>query len=1100
MTKRKQIKLNQYHLSNVVEKDNKLTIVGEPKQIAPFYNFFVQSIEHRLNEEMPMNAYFILKFEMMNEDDEEDKEMMNLYERALREGLWIDDVKYVKSIKSPSMSREQKTTFIRADIAEDIMDRVALGKIPTHTVVSKLEAAYGISLSSVIMTKKIPNIVFIKDYGKNITEDIEVLKEYPLDEDATDSIDRQIEADEQNKKAWKEYKPTDEELKKLKFFAKSTDDEKSKSGWLSAGRRIKIDEINKPKGYGEYSNKNNKNIYPLYDIEQTEERMFPKCSSGTIGKKIEHLENHSVPMTMFDGQALGSFEWFKEVSNDLQLKYTTNAVQGRLPYFKGLIIRFNIKKWARDNNVTHITDLFGESHSIENIDIIATESCWKVFHDYSTGEKRSLFQSADEYYKQLEKYGITQFGIANHAKSEKKQKEYARLNYQFIYALPNITFKDLKSLSKPFEKLIYKVKEGKDIAYIKAFLNHLYEPEKEVFTNKCLELLSIDDRLMHDKKIKMHVLDQVGDMLRDLKQGRIPIRGGYRYLTQDPVAFIEYATGKEVKGFLDTPYTVFKEGAEGHHLLMRNPTTSPKEVVKAKFIKSDNEHVKHLDSIIITSIHDLLLPKFTADVDGDIALLTKEPRLLNAIHESVPLIHLEDKQFQTGKKADYQEYNIDSVIEYEKRNTNSMIGVLTNWNTKFLDLAISHDSYGKVDLVVSTNKIYQMMLIDAAKTGEKVDIAYPIAIHGKKLKKPLFMQSIYNEKAHEYDEKSNSPLNKYYRYICKREEKLKEIVKESTDNTYEATEVLERRDKLPSDAYLYKLMKGELLDLYTAYSKEREKINKLNNEYEDTPTFKKDPAKKELIRSKYKEVADKYREKAREVESNLSILATAAVGISYREKQRYQFAWDVAYEGMVDNALHNRLNKIQEVVELGKIKLNGHEGITGVAQVIDGKMYIKQVEVDVNESQILEEEIVVDTTLEDGKYGVFTVLDKHYAVMEIDNEQKNKERLELEWPTLGEESETKEFEKESMRLLIRKTFGSVKGTIKATTYTIKVDINKGYVNLYDEDDYVMSIAKDSIVKHELNRNYDGWNLKVLNHDTTDDELRSLTARVKIFKD
>ncbi|WP_338789175.1 hypothetical protein [Metabacillus sp. FJAT-53654] len=57
--------------------------------------------------------------------------------------------------------------------------------------------------------------------------------------------------------------------------------------------------------------------------------------------------------------------------------------------------------------------------------------------------------------------------------------------------------------------------------------------------------------------------------------------------------------------------------------------------------------------------------------------------------------------------------------------------LLTNWNTKFQDLALSYGEYMKADLVVSVNKIYQMMLIDAAKTGEAVNIAFPIQIMGR---------------------------------------------------------------------------------------------------------------------------------------------------------------------------------------------------------------------------------------------------------------------------------------------------------------------------------------------------------------------------------
>lgn len=365
--KRSQVTVKQYHLNNITFEDGKLIITEKGRDISHFRNFFIQSIENILGQSIPDNTYFILKFDEIGEDDEE---QLQLYEKTLREGLWLNGIHYVKSVKSPSMVRQQKTLFIRSDIAGKVMEYVSLGKIPTHSVVSKLEAAYGISLSSVLMVPSIPKIVFVKDLKKIIKEDVEVIRDCDPDPEQIKLIDEQMEKEKLFKVNWKTNKPSEEELKKLTFYDWSSfETHKSKNAWYKEKRRIKLDEISNPSGYGKHKSV----TYPVYTIEQTEEIEFPKMNTQTMGKKLEYLENHEVPMTMFDGQALASFEWMKKVSNDLNLNYITNGLQGRLPYFKGLIVRFDIKKWCADHAITEITDLWNNTHKVKDIDIIATE-------------------------------------------------------------------------------------------------------------------------------------------------------------------------------------------------------------------------------------------------------------------------------------------------------------------------------------------------------------------------------------------------------------------------------------------------------------------------------------------------------------------------------------------------------------------------------------------------------------------------------------------------------------------------------------------------------------------------------------------------------
>ncbi|WP_144700169.1 hypothetical protein [Fictibacillus phosphorivorans] len=1094
--KRKQITVNQFHLNNLQDNNGKLTIAEPGREIAHFRNFYIQAIETILDKDILDNTYFILKFDEIKDDD---VETLELYTRTLKEGIWLNDIRYVKSVKSPSMVRTQKTLFVREDIAKKVLEYVSLNKIPTHTVVSKLEAAYGISLSSVLMVESMPRIVVIKDMKKIITEDVEVIRNCDTDPEQLASIEKQIQLEKAIKEEWKENRPSNEDLKKLPYFDwMSFDTHKSKNAWYKERRRIKLDQISKPAGYGESYNV----VYPVYEESQTEEIEFPKISSETIGKKVEYIPNHQVPMTMFDGQSLGSFEWFEKVSKELNLKYVTNGIQGRLPYFKSLIVRFDFKKWCKENGVTVIVDCFNVSHKVSEIDIIATESCWKAFQDYSSGKKECLFSSIDEWYELMNQYRVNQFGVANYAKDELLMNEFTPLNYQFIYALPKLSFEDLKELSKPYEKLLYKVKEGKDIGYIKAFLKMMDSSEgTDYFSDKCLDMISIDERLIHDKKIEKFLRYRVSDELKNLMKGRIPIRGGYRYITQCPIAFMEWAVHRKedrVKGFLDTPYTVYKNGTTGEYLLMRNPTTSPKETVRATFIESDNEYVKHLNSIIVTGINDLHLPKYTADVDGDTVLYTKEKILLNAMLDNVPLIHEGDKQFSSNDKAEYTEYNLEEIINYEKHNTSSMIGILTNWNTKLQDLALAYEDYKKADLVVSVNKIYQMQLIDAAKTGEKVEIAYPIQMHGKRIKKPYFMINVYGGKREDYSTDIRSPLNQYVHWMQGKKEKIESTFLKDIDPEYyqsidNPVELFQYRKQLPHSDYINEIVE-KLKPLYEEYSNQRNKVRKELLDYDKKAKMKQNAEERDLIRSKYATIRNDYKFKCRKVEPNLSILASAAVELSYRLKGTYDFAWDVAYEGMRFNALENRVNQKTTLYDLGSI--DTEFGITGIAHVIDGEMVIKQAELNRSDVKLLEYPLVIDTGLEDGKYSVLSIMGRHFAVMEIEN--NHPEYMCHYWYEVKEEKTVGIVDSKNIRFLTRgKPAKDVIGDVLDNEFTLITVPEKGYANVYKGEEMLCSIAPDFISKKGIKMGMNGWKVVFHSVNPPKENQKSFTANVTI---
>ncbi|WP_373441576.1 RNA dependent RNA polymerase [Paenibacillus kribbensis] len=99
-------------------------------------------------------------------------------------------------------------------------------------------------------------------------------------------------------------------------------------------------------------------LYPCYSIEQTEEIPIIAINEESIGfKRVEYSQYENKNVQFFDGQGLMSFQFAERIGQHLNLSYSPNAVQGRLPYIKGNFIRFDLMKWFKENSITEIKDV-----------------------------------------------------------------------------------------------------------------------------------------------------------------------------------------------------------------------------------------------------------------------------------------------------------------------------------------------------------------------------------------------------------------------------------------------------------------------------------------------------------------------------------------------------------------------------------------------------------------------------------------------------------------------------------------------------------------------------------------------------------------------
>lgn len=100
--------------------------------------------------------------------------------------------------------------------------------------------------------------------------------------------------------------------------------------------------------------------------------------------KVDNVEGVTVKYDVEKDISICTFDGLGVIDGKL-VGWKASTLRG--PWIKALAIPDNFKRFARENNITEITDLWGNKHDVNNIDLILTESCFKMASQYDTWEK-----------------------------------------------------------------------------------------------------------------------------------------------------------------------------------------------------------------------------------------------------------------------------------------------------------------------------------------------------------------------------------------------------------------------------------------------------------------------------------------------------------------------------------------------------------------------------------------------------------------------------------------------------------------------------------------------------------------------------------------
>ena len=492
-----------------------------------------------------------------------------------------------------------------------------------------------------------------------------------------------------------------------------------------------------------------------YTVEEDHEYISKITGQVVKTKKYPIISGRdNVKISCFDGMGVHEesiSSKFAEV-----LEEDCPAVQIRAPYMKGLSIKFSYKKYFKEVlRQDYIIDINNCKHNIDDIDCIYTLSMWKG-DDY--------FDSWDNYKEKFKEYGH-EFCVSKTSRKTDKEILYTRSNFQYLQSLTKLTKEKILDLAAYSKKYIEKIISG-DLLYATKFLGLTNNEgdSGEKIDSYYMEAVKINPNMLQDKTVQKSLYNLLQKTINGFKIGRLFANAHYSMVLGDLKLFMEHAARLSPVGILEAG-EFYSPNYMGDYVGFRSPMVHKSEVNKMKFTTNDwlDTWCSHLDNLIMLNGYDISMPRMGGmDLDGDIVWVSNENILYDSIEdEDVSVVVDKDDK----SSAERIVYNIDNLIEYERRTLSQRIGDITNKSTGLVNQTPnSKKSKMYIDDQVVFFRLAQGHEIDSIKTGTK----YEIAPYYNNIKLPYFLIYRY-------------PREKAFLNKIKRDNKIKKINGQNPD-------------------------------------------------------------------------------------------------------------------------------------------------------------------------------------------------------------------------------------------------------------------------------------------------------------------------------
>jgi hypothetical protein len=665
--------------------------------------------------------------------------------------------------------------------------------------------------------------------------------------------------------------------------------------------------------------------------------------------KVEEIDYEMIA-NAFDGQGLITPRLAEKWSKELSMDYTFSTAIIRAPFLKGMVAVFDLEKFANEVAGNFLfTDIYGSEHDIRDIDLIVSESMFKLWSSYGNTE---------DYVWNCHKNNFD-FSIAK--VNPNKEKVYSKTSYQYLQVL-NLNEVDVANLCEPTVSWFRNISGGDANSMI------LYATGEHTFDIKDFDKMElatkavmINPELARDKYVQNKFIKTIEKKKKESYMGGILINANYSIMIADPYYQACYMFGLDKEPLLKEgehySYLWLSKGMK-EIIAVRSPIVHHSEV-NSLHIKDSEEVLtwyEHLKSGIVFPANGIGMDFAIhggADVDGDLVCTINNPIMRKGKVDGLPILYESRKAI----KSTVDLTNDEEQSEGQLMGYNSKVGFATNISSSMYTM-LEEFPRGTPEHKTLLNRlkigrVIQGEIIDGVKglqvppfrshwtkwkhidkhTGskeqEKQEFYNKIVCE----KRPSFFRFLYshymtryNKEIRKYDLYSRMKFNETFDGIVKKERRTEE--EEMLYGLYRRKSYFLDNNSVVNKLSRYMRTSLGLINKYSNKSSRdfdynlllsknfefnEEKFNKIKILLNYYTKFKRGMWHDSDNHITNLDAFISYLKKlSYDISSNDSELANYAVLATYGDEvSKVDFAWKIFPQGIIENIISNSDNKIQ---------------------------------------------------------------------------------------------------------------------------------------------------------------------------------------------
>ena len=454
-----------------------------------------------------------------------------------------------------------------------------------------------------------------------------------------------------------------------------------------------------------------------YDSIFTEDVIKTYNEDGQLKTKEETCE---IKNSIWDGQSLMDISLFGDYK-DYGMVLLRNLM------FKSCCFNCNIQQWFKDNNITEISQLNGQTIAtdISEIKLITTPNSIKYLK----------FGTFEEWLD----YIFPNFGVVKHdKKTHFFEGRLVQTHYQLINTL-QLSKDEVKEFLEPSLKFAQLLRDNP--AVVRYYIKYPDIDEMEIVNKPLLDknevvynLMCINDNFTKTKYYQEFLIDLLRSYYKNLKNGHVYVNGNYSTLLGNPIEMLQQSIGifrgasQLGTGNIHSNRFAYNQillGTRSPHVTMGNvwlPYNTENRLIDCYFNLTN-------EIVCINSIGENVLQRLSGcDFDSDTVLLTDNEILIRAAKRNYATFKTPTSFVEAQKVKRYYttEHQADLDIKTSVNKIGEIINLSQELNSLLWDKLYRGTSYADIEELywdICQLDVMSGIEIDRAKKEFDIDIA-----------------------------------------------------------------------------------------------------------------------------------------------------------------------------------------------------------------------------------------------------------------------------------------------------------------------------------------------------------------------------------------